>query len=147
VMGEVWSPFADYGFMRRALAGCVSLSIGAAPLGTILLLRRMSLVGDAMSHAILPGAALGYLLFGLSLPAMTAGGLLAGLLVALLAGVVTRHTTLREDASFAACSARCWRWTIPRCCSARPSPPSRCSRWRWSTGRWSSNASTPASCA
>jgi zinc/manganese transport system permease protein len=101
-MGEVWSPFADYGFMRRALAGCVSLSIGAAPLGTILLLRRMSLVGDAMSHAILPGAALGYLLFGLSLPAMTAGGLLAGLLVALLAGVVTRHTTLREDASFAA---------------------------------------------
>ncbi|MGJ7530666.1 metal ABC transporter permease [Variovorax sp. GB1P17] len=88
--------------MRRALAGCVSLSVGAAPLGVILLLRRMSLVGDAMSHAILPGAALGYLLFGLSLPAMTVGGLLAGLLVAALAGMVTRWTTLREDASFAA---------------------------------------------
>ena len=97
----LWQPFADYGFMRRALAGCLALSAGAAPLGTILLLRRMSLVGDAMSHAILPGAALGYLLFGLSLPAMTIGGLAAGLLVAMLAGVVTRYTALREDASFA----------------------------------------------
>jgi len=102
MISELWSPFLDYGFMRRALAGCVALSVGSAPLGVILLLRRMSLVGDAMSHAILPGAALGYLLFGLSLPAMTAGGLLAGLLVALLAGVVARRTTLREDASFAA---------------------------------------------
>lgn len=101
MIGEIWSPFAEYGFMRRALAGCLALSAGAAPLGTILLLRRMSLVGDAMSHAILPGAALGYLIFGLSLPAMSIGGLLAGLLVALLSGVVTRHTALREDASFA----------------------------------------------
>lgn len=101
MIGEIWSPFAEYGFMRRALAGCLALSAGAAPLGTILLLRRMSLVGDAMSHAILPGAALGYLIFGLSLPAMSIGGLLAGLLVALLSGVVTRHTALRDDASFA----------------------------------------------
>ena len=101
MIGEIWSPFAEYGFMRRALAGCLALSAGAAPLGTILLLRRMSLVGDAMSHAILPGAALGYLIFGLSLPAMSIGGLLAGLLVALLSGVVTRLTALREDASFA----------------------------------------------
>ncbi|MDY0105257.1 metal ABC transporter permease [Achromobacter sp.] len=101
MIGEIWAPFAEYGFMRRALAGCLALSVGAAPLGTILLLRRMSLVGDAMSHAILPGAALGYLIFGLSLPAMSIGGLLAGLLVALLSGVVTRHTALREDASFA----------------------------------------------
>lgn len=97
----LWQPFVDYGFMRRALAGCLALSAGAAPLGTILLLRRMSLVGDAMSHAILPGAALGYLLFGLSLPAMTIGGLAAGLVVAALSGVVTRYTALREDASFA----------------------------------------------
>lgn len=101
MMNEIWGPFVDYGFMRRALAGCLALSIGAAPLGTILLLRRMSLVGDAMSHAILPGAGLAYLLFGLSLPAMTVGGLLVGLLVAMLSGVVARKTALREDASFA----------------------------------------------
>lgn len=96
------APFLDFGFMRRALAGCLALSLGATPVGVFLLLRRMSLMGDAMSHAILPGAALGYLGFGLSLGAMTVGGILAGLLVALLAGVVARSSVLKEDASLAA---------------------------------------------
>src|SRR5690606_6945474 len=96
------APFADYGFMRRALAGTSAAALGAAPLGVFLVLRRMSLMGDAMSHAILPGVAAGFLLSGLSLWAMLLGGLLTGLLVALLAGVVARLTPLREDASFAA---------------------------------------------
>ena len=98
----LFAPFADFGFMRRALTGCIALSLGSSPLGVILLLRRMGLMGDAMSHAILPGAALGYLFFGLSLPAMTIGGILAGLLVAGLAVLVSRYTSLKEDASFAA---------------------------------------------
>ena len=95
-------PFAEFGFMRRALVGCVAISIGATPVGVFLMLRRMSLTGDAMAHAILPGAAVGYLFAGLSLGAMTAGGLIAGMTVALLAGFVTRVTALREDASLAA---------------------------------------------
>ena len=61
----------------------------------------MSLVGDAMAHAILPGAAIGFLLSGLNLFAMTTGGLIAGFAVALLAGVVARSTGLKEDASLA----------------------------------------------
>ncbi|MBB3936043.1 metal ABC transporter permease [Aureimonas phyllosphaerae] len=96
------APFADYAFMRRALAGCLALCLGACPLGVILVLRRMSLVGDAMAHAILPGAAVGFLVAGFSLFAMTLGGILTGLTVAFLAGLVSRYTTLREDASFAA---------------------------------------------
>lgn len=99
---ELFAPFVEYGFMRRALAGCVALSAGSCPLGVLLVLRRMSLVGDAMSHAILPGAAVGFLIAGLSLLAMTIGGLVTGLTVAVLAGVVSRLTPLREDASFAA---------------------------------------------
>ena len=95
-------PFADYGFMRRALVGCVAVSLGATPVGVFLMLRRMSLTGDAMAHAILPGAAVGYLVSGLSLGAMTVGGLVAGMAVALLAGFVSRATVLREDASLAA---------------------------------------------
>ncbi len=95
-------PFADFGFMRRALAGCMAISMGATPVGVFLMLRRMSLTGDAMAHAILPGAAVGYLVAGLSLGAMTLGGLIAGMTVALLAGFVTRFTALREDASLAA---------------------------------------------
>ena len=87
--------------MRRALVGCLALSLGAPPIGVFLMLRRMSLMGDAMSHAVLPGAAIGYLLFGLSLPAMSLGGFAAGLAVALAAGLVARSTMLREDASLA----------------------------------------------
>ncbi len=97
----LFSPFIEFGFMRRALAGCLALSLGATPVGVFLMLRRMSLAGDAMSHAILPGAAIGYLIAGLSLPAMTLGGLIAGLAVAVLAGGVARNTVIKEDASLA----------------------------------------------
>jgi zinc/manganese transport system permease protein len=97
-----WNPFAEFGFMQRALLGCLLLSLSAPLVGVFLLLRRMSLTGDAMAHAILPGAALGYLVSGLSLGAMTAGGLLAGIAVVLLSGWVARSTVLREDASLAA---------------------------------------------
>ena len=96
------TPFTDFAFMRRALLGCIAISIGATPVGVFLMLRRMSLTGDAMAHAILPGAAVGFLVSGLSLGAMTVGGLVAGLAVALLSGFVTRVTTLKEDASMAA---------------------------------------------
>jgi len=83
-------PFAEFGFMRRALVACVALALGSAPMGTLLVLRRMSLMGDTMAHAVLPGAAIGFALAGFSLPAMGAGGLAAALLVALLAGWVAQ---------------------------------------------------------
>src|SRR6516164_88575 len=88
--------------MRRALVACLALALGGGPIGTFLVIRRMSLMGDALSHAVLPGAALGFIFGGLSLPAMSLGGAGAGLLVALSSGVVSRLTPLREDASFAA---------------------------------------------
>ena len=95
------SPFIEFGFMRRALAGCLALSLGATPIGVFLMLRRMSLASDAISHAILPGAAIGYLVAGLSLSAMTFGGLIAGIAVALLAGGVARNSVVKEDTSLA----------------------------------------------
>jgi len=98
----LFGPFVEFGFMRRALVGCLALSLSAPPVGVFLMLRRMSLMSDAMSHAVLPGAAVGFLVAGLSLPAMTLGGLAAGLAVALLAGAVTRSTIIKEDASLAA---------------------------------------------
>jgi zinc/manganese transport system permease protein len=102
MIDAIVSPFVEFSFMRRALAGCLALSLGAPPIGVFLMLRRMSLMGDAMSHAILPGAAIAYLLAGLSLFAMSLGGFAAGLAVALTAGLVARSTVLREDASLAA---------------------------------------------
>jgi zinc/manganese transport system permease protein len=96
------APFVDFPFMRRALVGGIAVSLGAAPIGLFLMLRRMSLIGDAMAHAILPGAAIGFLIGGISLGAMTIGGLIAGLGVALLAGLVSRTTLVKEDMALAA---------------------------------------------
>ncbi|MEO7853693.1 MAG: metal ABC transporter permease [Rubrivivax sp.] len=95
-------PFIEFGFMRRALVACLALALSCGPVGTLLVLRRMSLVGDAMAHALLPGAALAFIVAGLSLTAMSIGAFLAAMLVAALAGGVTRWTSQREDASFAA---------------------------------------------
>ncbi|WP_374632234.1 metal ABC transporter permease [Ferrovibrio sp.] len=95
-------PFGEFAFMKRSLVACLALALGSAPIGAILMLRRMSLFGEAMSHAILPGAAVGFLVAGFSLPAISVGGIIAGLVVAWAAGAATRATDQREDASFAA---------------------------------------------
>ncbi len=96
----LFDPFSDAS-VRRSLAAIVALAFSAGPIGVFLMLRRMSLVGDAMSHAILPGVAIAFLVAGLNIYAMTLGGLVAGLVIALLAGAVSRATTLQEDASLA----------------------------------------------
>ncbi|HEY0275898.1 MAG TPA: zinc ABC transporter permease AztB [Paenirhodobacter sp.] len=98
----VIGPFAEFAFMRSALTGALMLALSACPVGVFLTLRRMSLAGDAMSHAILPGAAVGFLIYGLQILPMTVGGLIAGLIVALGSGVVARATVQKEDASLAA---------------------------------------------
>ena len=97
----VLDPFT-LGFMRRALAGCLALSIAGPPLGVFLVLRRMSLMSDVLQHGILPGLAVGAIFGGLSLWAMGLGGFLAGLAVALLAGALARATAGREDSQLAA---------------------------------------------
>jgi zinc/manganese transport system permease protein len=101
----MWSQFLLEPFreesVRHALVAVLALALSAGPVGVFLMLRRMSLVGDAMAHAILPGVAIGFLVAGLNVFAMTFGGLVAGLLIALLAGAVSRATELQEDASLA----------------------------------------------
>jgi zinc/manganese transport system permease protein len=96
------APFLDFAFMQRALSGSLLLSLASCPVGVFLMLRRMSLTGDAMAHGILPGAAIGFLLFGLQIVPMTIGGLIAGMIVALGSGAVARFTVQKEDASMAA---------------------------------------------
>lgn len=98
----LWMPFYEFEFMQKALIGGLWLAISAPLIGTFLMFRKMSLTGDAMSHAILPGAAVGYLCAGLSVPAMTLGGLGAGTLVILFSALVSRVTKNAEDSSLAA---------------------------------------------
>ena len=94
-------PFQSYMFLRRPLVACFALALGCGPMGVILVLRRMSLMGEAISHAILPGAAFSFLIFGLSIQMMSLGGFVTGILVALSASILSRKTLLKEDASFA----------------------------------------------
>jgi zinc/manganese transport system permease protein len=96
------APFLDYAFMARALAGAMVLALSAGPVGVCVMLRRMSRSGDAMAHAIRPGPAVGFLVAGLEILPMTLGGFVAGLVVALLAGLVSRATIPKEDTSLAA---------------------------------------------
>jgi zinc/manganese transport system permease protein len=101
MLSQIFSgPLSDES-VRHSMVAILALALGAGPVGVFLMLRRMSLVGDAMSHAILPGVAIGFLAAGLNVYAMTLGGLTAGLVIALLAGAVSRATALQEDASLA----------------------------------------------
>jgi len=77
----------------------LALSLGGSAIGVFLILRRMSLMGDALAHSLLPGAAMGFLLGGLSLPAMSLGGFVAGIATAFVSAAVARFTAMREDAS------------------------------------------------
>ena len=96
------SPFASFGFMRTALVACFGLALASGPLGTLLLLRRMSLEGDVLSHAVMPGAAVGFLYAGYSLAALSLGGFLTGALVAGSAGLIARFRPKRPEVSLAA---------------------------------------------
>lgn len=102
MMEALVAPFADFAFMRKALVGCLALAWSGAPIGVFMIQRRASLTGEAVAHAILPGVAIGYFLGGLSVLWMTAGGLAAGLFVALAAGAASTSRVMPGDATLAA---------------------------------------------
>lgn len=90
----------SYGFIQRGLISAALLSLSGGLLGSILVLRRMALMGDALSHSLLPGIAAAWLLFGPSTPALFAGAIFAGLLTALGSALLSRLTRIKEDAAF-----------------------------------------------
>ena len=91
----------DYAFMQRALVATSVLSFSVAPVGAFLVLRRLSLAGEAMAHAIVPGIVIAFVVAGLSVASMIVGGLIAGVSVAVLTALLSRMTIIREDASLA----------------------------------------------
>ncbi len=103
---NLWSiliaPFSEYAFMRSALVACLALAVASGPLGTLLLLRRMGLVGDVLSHAVMPGAAVAFAFAGSALAVLSVGGLVTGIAVVALMILGTRFSAQREDASLVA---------------------------------------------
>jgi len=97
LLQEMWS----FAFMRRAFVVTTVLSASVAPVGAFLVLRRLSLAGEAMAHAITPGIVIGFVSAGLSVMSLLIGGLIAGVGVAILTAFLARRTILRSDASLA----------------------------------------------
>ncbi|NJR13205.1 MAG: metal ABC transporter permease, partial [Phyllobacteriaceae bacterium] len=86
--------------VQTVAAGAGVLGALAGLLGTFALLRRQSLLGDALSHAALPGVCLGFTLAGTrSLPALLAGALMTATLAALMMMLIVRRTRLKQDAA------------------------------------------------
>ena len=101
-LGEFFlEPFA-LPFMQRGLAAAVLVGLSGGALGSLLVLRRLSLMGDALSHSLLPGLAIAYLSFGRNITALLVGALLAGVLTAVGGAFLSRLTRLKEDAAFGA---------------------------------------------
>ena len=100
-MFDLISEISNYAFMRRAFVVTTILSASVAPVGAFLVLRRLSLAGEAMAHAITPGVVIGFVTAGLSVMCLLFGGLIAGLGVAVLTAYLARNTILRSDASLA----------------------------------------------
>ena len=91
-------PFATLAFMRAALVTCLALALMNGAVGTLLVLRRMSLDGEVLGHAVMPGAAVGFLYAGPSPLWLSLGGLASGLAVAALSGLITRGGARRDAA-------------------------------------------------
>ena len=89
-------PFESLAFMRAALVACLALALTNGTVGTLLVLRRMSLDGDVLGHAVMPGAAVGFLYAGPSPGWLSLGGLASGLAVAALAGLLTGGRAVRD---------------------------------------------------
>ncbi|MET1416734.1 metal ABC transporter permease [Roseibium sp. HPY-6] len=100
-MFELFSEMWSFAFMQRAFVATTALSASVAPVGAFLVLRRLSLAGEAMAHAITPGVVIGFVVAGLSVTSLLVGGLVAGVVAAALTALLARKTILRSDASLA----------------------------------------------
>jgi manganese transport system permease protein len=86
----------QYTFMRRALVAAVLVGLVCGVLGCFIVLRRMALIGDALSHAVLPGAAIAFMLGASD---FFVGAAIAGIVTAVLIGWVTNNSRVKEDAA------------------------------------------------
>jgi ABC-type Mn2+/Zn2+ transport system permease subunit len=95
-MDWLFEPF-QHVFMQRALTACLLIGFLNGFLGAFVVLRRMALMADSLSHSLLPGLAVGVLLFGVAPAGLFVGALTAALIVALGAQLLARGARVKED--------------------------------------------------
>jgi ABC-type Mn2+/Zn2+ transport system permease subunit/Mn-dependent DtxR family transcriptional regulator len=89
----------QYEFIQRALIASITIGISCGLIGTYIMLRRMSLIGDALAHAVLPGVVVSFMVAGKSEVALFFGAVISGILTVLLIGFVNRNSKIKEDTS------------------------------------------------
>jgi manganese transport system permease protein len=89
-------------FLQKALLGCVLIGFTNGYLSSFVVLRRNALLADGLSHALLPGLAVGAICFGLNPLGLFSGALLAALLVVLGGKMISHTTRLKDDTSVGA---------------------------------------------
>lgn len=89
----------SYEFIQRALIASVTIGISCGLIGTYIMLRRMSLIGDALAHAVLPGVVVSFMVAGKSEIALFVGAVVSGIITVLLIGFVNRNSKIKEDTS------------------------------------------------
>ncbi len=94
----ITEPF-QYEFIQRALIASLMVGISCGLIGTYIMLRRLSLIGDALAHAVLPGVVIGFMVAGKSALSLFIGALAAGILTSILISFVERNSKIKEDTS------------------------------------------------
>ena len=93
MLNEFIQGLLDFQFLQNALITSVMVGISAGIIGSFIILRGMSLMGDAISHAVFPGVALSYMLGS----SYIIGATIFGMASAALIGFVTKHSRLKND--------------------------------------------------
>jgi ABC-type Mn2+/Zn2+ transport system permease subunit len=99
------NPLTDvlhFEFMRRALLGCALVGFTNGVLSGFIVLRRLALLADALSHSLLPGLAVGAMLFGLAPLGLFTGAMIAALLVGVGGQLVSRSSRLKDETAIGA---------------------------------------------
>lgn len=94
-MFEFFTHITQYQFLNRALIISICVGIVCGTVGSLIVLRGLSLMGDAMSHAVLPGVALSFLF---QIP-MYIGALVTGMLASLFIGFISDKSKTKQDAA------------------------------------------------
>lgn len=94
-INEFLTALGHYDFLQSALITAIMVGIMSGIIGSFIILRGMSLMGDAISHSVLPGVALAYML-NINI---LIGASIFGVLAALLIGFVSSHSKIKVDTS------------------------------------------------
>jgi len=99
-MNWMTAPF-QYEFMQRALIACALIGFTNGFLGSFVVLRRLALMADALSHSLLPGLAIAAIVVGLNPGGLLIGGLLAAVFVALGGHMIARSSRVKDETAIA----------------------------------------------